>query len=223
MTLNSLRGNSGCRLLLNARAILWPIQAAAMEKEMSTTGIRVTPEEYLRRERLAETRSEYFDGEILPMPGVTREHNLINGNLVFELKNQLSDRACEVYFCEMRVKVPATSSYAYPDVAAVCGEPLFEDSKFDTLLNPQLLIEILSESTERHDRGQKLHHYRSIESLHEYVLVSQTECRVERYARQPAGDWTYSDITDPMGMLDLTSIACRLSVARVYDRIFLQA
>jgi Uma2 family endonuclease len=179
-----------------------------MENDMSTTvGIRVTPEEYLRLERLAETRSEYFDGEILPMPGVTREHNLINGNLVFELKSQLAGRPCEVYFCEMRVKTLVTGSYAYPDIASLCGEPAFEDAKGDTLLNPQLLIEVLSESTERHDRGRKL-------------LISQTECRVERYARQSSGEWAYTDMTDPAGVLDIASIACRLSVARVYDRIF---
>lgn len=209
-------------LLPGARVILWAVQAT-MEKRMPTTsGTRITPEEYLRLERLAETRSEYFEGELFPMPGVTREHNIINGNLVFELKNQLSGRPCEVYFCEMRVKVPATGAYAYPDVAVLCGEPAFEDVKFDTLLNPQLLIEILSESTERHDRGLKLRHYRSIESLQEYVLVSQTESRMERYARQPSGAWTYSDVIDPAAILELSSIACRLSIARVYDRIDLQ-
>jgi Uma2 family endonuclease len=125
-----------------------------MEKEMSTTaGVRVTAEEYLRLERLAETKSEYFTGEIFPMPGVTRQHNLINGNVVTELNNQLSGRPCDVYFCEMRVKTPLSSSYAYPDIAVLCGEPVFEDADGDTLLNPQLIIEILSESTERHDRA----------------------------------------------------------------------
>jgi Uma2 family endonuclease len=153
------------------------------------------------------------------MPGVTREHNLITGNLVVELNNQLSGRPCEVYFCEMRVKITATGAYAYPDVAALCGKPSFEDANVDTLLNPQLIIEVLSESTERHDRGLKLRHYRSIESLQEYLLVSQTECRVERYARQPSGEWAYSDVTDPDAALELSSIACRLSLARVYDRI----
>jgi Uma2 family endonuclease len=193
-----------------------------MESKMSTTaGTRVTAEEYLRLERLAETRSEYFDGEILPMPGVTREHNLINGNLVFELKQQLSGRPCEVYFCEMRVKIPATRSYAYPDVVVVCGEPTFEDTQGDTLLNPQLIIEVLSESTERHDRGLKLRHYGAIDSLQEYVLISQTECRVERYARQPSGEWAYSDVIAAAAVLDLTSIDCRLPVAHIYDRVFL--
>jgi Uma2 family endonuclease len=195
-----------------------------MEKQLSTTaGIRLTAEEYLRLEKLAETKSEYFDGEILPMPGVTREHNLINGSLVFELKNQLAGRPCEVYFCDMKVKVPATGSYAYPDVAALCGEPSFEPGEIGALLNPQLLIEVLSESTERHDRGLKLRHYRLIESLREYLLVSQYECRVERYARSAVGEWVYTDVTDPEGSVDLVSLACRLSVARIYDRIFLKA
>jgi Uma2 family endonuclease len=120
----------------------------------------------------------------------------------------------------MRVKTPVAGSYAYPDIAALCGEPAFEDAKGDTLLNPQLLIEVPSESTERHDRGRKLRHYRSIDSLQEYLLISQTECRVERYARQSSGEWAYTDMTDPAGVLDIASIACRLSVARVYDRIF---
>jgi Uma2 family endonuclease len=191
-----------------------------MEKPVSpTTGIRYTAQEYLRLEKLAETKSEYFDGEILPMPGVTREHNLINGNLVFELKNQLAGRPCEVYFCDMKVKTPATGSYAYPDIAALCGEPQFDKGDTGVLLNPQLLVEVLSESTERHDRGLKLQHYRSIDNLLEYVLVSQSECRVERYARNIAGEWVYGDATNPEGTVELTSIACRIPLSRIYDRV----
>ena len=120
----------------------------------------------------------------------------------------------------MKVKVPATGSYAYSDVVALCGEPAFEPGEIGILLNPQVLIEVLSDSTERHDRGVKLQHYRSIENLREYVLVSQAEYRVERYARNAQGEWTYSDVTDPDGVADLTSINCRLSVARIYNRIF---
>lgn len=191
-----------------------------MEKQVSTpTETRLTPEEYLRLERLAETRSEFFDGEVIPMPGVTRQHNRINGNLVFELQGQLLDRPCEIFFCELKVKIPATGSYAYPDVAVLCGEPAFEDKKLDTLLNPQLLIEVLSESTEAHDRGRKLHQYRSIQTLQEYILISQTEYHVESYSRQPSGEWVYSDITDPQGTIVLNSIDCRLPVARVYRTV----
>ena len=209
------------RVLHGGHVIFWAIQAT-MEKHVSTTtGIRLSVEEYLRLERLAERKSEYFDGEIFPMPGVTREHNIINGNIVFDLKSQLSGRPCEVYFCDMRVKLPALGAYAYPDVAVLCGEPAFEDAETDTLLNPQVLIEILSESTEHHDRGRKLQQYRSIESLREYVLVSQKECRVERYMRQASGEWVYGDVTDPEGFMVLASITCRLSVARIYDSVLL--
>lgn len=206
-------------VLLRQRVILWVIQTA-MEKIVSTpTETRLTPEQYLRLERLAETKSEFFDGEVIPMPGVSRHHNRINRDLVVEFTNQFADRPCEVFFCDMRVKIPATGSYAYPDVAVLCGEPAFEDAETDTLLNPQVIIEVLSESTEAHDRGRKLRHYRSIQSLQEYVLISQTECRIECYSRQPSGEWVYNDITDLQGTIVLHSIDCRLPVARVYRSV----
>ena len=213
-------------LPLGPRGILQeaPTQQITLSRNMekpvpSTTGTQYTAEEYLRLERLAETKSEFFNGEILPMPGVTREHNLINGNLLVELKNQLAGRPCEVYFCDMKVKTPSTGSYAYPDIAALCGEPQFDRGDTGTLLNPQLLIEVLSESTERHDRGLKLHHYRSIDNLLEYVLVSQSECRVERYAQSKGGEWVYGNATNPESTVELTSIACRIPLSRIYDRV----
>jgi Uma2 family endonuclease len=188
-----------------------------MEKYVSVpTETRLTPEEYLRLERLAERKSEFFDGEVIPMPGVSRHHNRINRELIIELTKEFGDRSCEVFFCEMRVKIPATSSYAYPEVAVVCGEPVFEDATTDTLLNPKVLIEILSDSTEAHDRGRKLRHYRRIDSLQEYLLVSQNECRIEQYSRQASGEWIYSDITDPKGTIVLHSVQCSLLVERVY-------
>lgn len=192
-----------------------------MEKNVSSsTQTHVTPEEYLRLERASEDiRCEYFDGEMIPVPGISRYHNRINRDMVVDLVNQLEQGPCEVYFCEMRVKIVPTGSYAYPDIAVVCGEAQFEDPHVDTLLNPRLIIEILSDSTERHDRGRKLRHYRSIESLEEYVLVSQDEMRVERYLRQASGEWTYSDTTDPDAFLDLHSIGSRIPLARIYRSI----
>jgi Uma2 family endonuclease len=191
-----------------------------MEKYVFTpTETRLTPEEYLRLERLAERKSEFFDGEVIPIPGVSRYHNRINRDLVVELTNQLDGHECEVFFCEMRVKISATGSYAYPDLAVVCGEPVFEDARTDTLLNPRVLIEILSESTETHDRGRKLRHYRTIKTLQEYLLISQSECRIERYSRLPSGDWVYSDTTDLQGTVDLQAIHCSLPVARVYRSV----
>ena len=133
---------------------------------------RFTPEEYLALERQAEYRSEFFHGEIFAMAGASREHNLIAGNVSRELGNQLKGRPCETYQSDMRVKVSDTGLYTYPDVVVACGELAFEDDEVDTLLNPTLLIEVLSESTESYDRGKKFGYYRTIQSLAEYLLVA---------------------------------------------------
>ena len=191
-----------------------------MEHEVSTQPkVRITPEEYLELERKAEIKSEYFDGEMFAMSGVMREHSTIVINITTELSTQFIDRPCEVHGPNMRVKVSPTGLYTYPDVAAVCGEPEFEDVHLDTLINPQLIIEVLSESTESYDRGKKFAHYRSINTLREYVLVSQTECRIERFTRQDDGNWLYTESTDPDGSIELTSVACRLSLSRVYHKV----
>lgn len=180
---------------------------------------RITPEEYLELERKSEIRSEYLDGEMFAMTGARRNHILITLNLSAELGTQLFDRPCEIYPTEMRTKVSPTGLYTYPDMAVVCGEPVFEDDHFDTLLNPQVIIEVLSDSTESYDRGKKFAHYRAIDSLSEYLLVSQAECRIEKFVRQKSGDWLYSESTDPNGSIELESIACRLSLSRVYHKV----
>ena len=191
-----------------------------MEQEVSTQPkARITPEEYLELERKAELKSEYIDGEMFAMSGATREHTKIVANISAELTNQFMDRPCEVYPLDMRTKVSPAGLYTYPDIAAVCGEPEFEDAHLDTLLNPNLIIEVLSDSTESYDRGKKFAHYRTIHSLREYVLVSQNECRIERFSRQDDGNWLYSESTDPDGSVELTSVACRLSLSRVYHKI----
>lgn len=180
----------------------------------------ITPEEYLALERASERKSEYFLGEVFAMGGASREHNLIVGNVVRDLGNQLKGRPCETYPSDMRVKVSASGLYTYPDVAVVCGQPQFEDAQVDTLLNPTLVIEVLSESTEAYDRGEKFAQYRSIESLQEYVLISQDRCQVERLVRQPNGrEWLYSEASDPAGSVPLAAIGCRLSLTEVYERV----
>jgi Uma2 family endonuclease len=191
-----------------------------MEKEVSTEPrARITPEEYLALERKAEVRSEYLDGEMFAMSGSTRIHNTIVLNIATEMNLQFMGRPCEVHALDLRIKVAASGLYTYPDVAAMCGEPVFEDSYRDTWTNPQLILEVLSESTESYDRGRKSSHYRGIASLREYVLVSQKECRIERFTRQQDGAWLYSEITDPSGSLELTSVACRIPLARVYHKV----
>lgn len=178
-----------------------------------------TPEEYLAAERVAETRSEYFAGEILAMTGASRVHNVIAGNIHGLMWTHLRGRPCEAYIGDMRVKVSTSGGYTYPDVVVVCGEPCFEDVHVDTLLNPTLIVEVLSPSTERYDRGRKLEHYRKIPSLAEYVLVSQDARRIEWYTRQEGEFWFYRDTQEGQQTVEFASIGCILSLDEVYDRI----
>jgi Uma2 family endonuclease len=179
----------------------------------------LTPEEYLALERQAEIRSEYLDGDMVAMSGGTREHNLIVGNVVRELGIQLKNRPCEVYPSDMRVKVTATGLYTYPDVTVVCGEPEFEDPRRDTLMNPVLILDVLSPSTEAYDRGTKFAHYRKVHSLVEYLLVAQRECNIEQYVRQSSGPWLRSETRDLSGTLELHSIQCSIKLAEIYARV----
>ena len=181
----------------------------------------LTPEEYLAIERRNEYRSEYLDGEMVAMTGASREHNLIALNIAGEIHRQLRGRPCETYVSDMRVRIPITRTYTYPDVSVVCGEPLFEDDYIDTLLNPTALVEVLSESTERYDRGRKFGFYRTIESLAEYVLVAQDECRVEQYAKQRDGRWLLTDHRSPEDVVELASIQCTLKLSDVYEKVAL--
>ena len=153
------------------------------------------------------------------MSGASREHNLIAGNILRETGSQLKDRPCEVYVSDMvRVGVNPTGLYTYPDVVAVCGEPDFEDSELDTLLNPTLIVEVLSPSTEAYDRGEKFAHYRRLVSLREYVLVSQDRVCVERYVRQGDG-WLLTELSRLEDNLRLTSIDCDVALSEIYAKI----
>lgn len=179
----------------------------------------LTPEEYLAIERRAETRSEYLDGEMFAMTGGSRNHNLIVLNIGRELSLHLKKQPCEVYVSDQRVRIPATGLYTYPDVVVVCGEPRFEDAELETLLNPTLLIEVLSRTTEAYDRGKKFEHYQTIPSLAEYLLVSQDSFRVEQYLRQGDHRWLLTSVTGREGRIALPSIQCELVLAEVYDKV----
>ena len=179
----------------------------------------ISPQEYLRLERQSEYKSEYVNGQIFAMTGASRKHNLITTNISRELSQQLKGRPCEVYAVDMRVKVRATGLYTYPDVAVACGEPEFEDDFIDTLLNPTLLVEVLSPSTERYDRIAKSSYYRTMESLAEHLLVAQDEIRVEQYVKQPNGEWLLFEFLALDSTVQLPSIGCSLQLSEVYDRI----
>ncbi len=180
---------------------------------------RLTPQEYLAWERQQETRHEFFDGEIFAMTGASREHNLVCGNTFSALHAQLRGTPCEVYNNDMRVKVSQTGMYTYPDIVAACAEPQFEDAEVDTLLNPVLIIEVLSNSTEQYDRGAKFGHYRTVASLQDYLLVAQTECRVEHYVRKASSRWLLAEYRSLDETIDLSAVGCRLLLREMYERV----
>jgi Uma2 family endonuclease len=179
----------------------------------------VTPEEYLARERHADHKHEYVNGTIVTMDGASRAHNLIVWNFLGLLYNQMRGRACEAYGNDLRVKASATGIYTYPDIAALCGEAHFEDTQQDTLVNPSVLIEVLSPSTEAYDRGAKFAHYRTIAALREYVLVAQDTPRIELYERQPDDRWLLTDVQGLEASLHLPSIDVTLPLAEVYAKV----
>lgn len=178
---------------------------------------RWTVSEYLAFERASDEKHEFIDGNVYLMTGASREHNLIVFNLVTILGNQLRDRACEAYANDMRVKVK--QDYAYPDLAVVCDPPEFEDSEVDILLNPTLLIEVLSASTEQYDRGKKFEAYRTLSSLQEYVLIAQDRPHIERFVRGDRGMWIFSEVNGLDVSLELASIGCTLLLADVFQKV----
>jgi Uma2 family endonuclease len=180
----------------------------------------ITPQEYLARERRAETKSEYYDGAIVAMAGASRAHNAITFDTVRELSIQLRGGPCEGFAGDMRVWIPTRRVYVYPDIVVACGEPEFEDAELDTLLNPTLIIEVLSPATERHDRTQKFADYRAIRSLSEYLLIAQDEPRIDYYRRDPDGRWFIGDARGLDATLDLAiGGGCTLRLADIYERV----
>ena len=179
----------------------------------------ITAADYLALERQADAKSEYLNGSIYAMSGASRSHNRITFNLARRIGNQLGGRRCEGYVNDLRVKVSPTGLYTYPDVVVVCGEPRFEDQHVDTLLNPTVIIEVLSDSTEAYDRGEKFAHYRALDSLTDYLLVAQDQPRIEHFRRQPDGQWLYSAADGLDSQVAIANIGCVLQLAEVYERV----
>jgi len=182
------------------------------------TNKKWTVEDYLAFERASEEKHEYLAGDIYLMTGASRKHNLIGVNLARILGTQLLGRSCEAYINDMRVRVSA-KNYTYPDFKVVCSTPEFEDAEVDTLLNPTLIIEVLSPSTEQYDRSKKFQNYRTLDSLQEYILISQDAPRIERYLRQENGQWLFSDAALLESTVEITSIGCSLPLSDVYDKV----
>ena len=187
-----------------------------------TAPTHLTSEEYLAWERKQPFKNEYYNGQIVAMSGASRSHNRITVDITIQLGNQLMNSECEVFASEMRVRTSPEISYFYPDVIVVCGEPRFEDDTFDTLLNPILVIEVLSPSTAAFDRGEKFEHYKQIASLQEYILVSQNNVRVEHYRRQ-GPQWIHNTFEHLEDMLPLASIGRTLPLRAIYRRVMFDA
>ena len=181
---------------------------------------RYTLEEYFELDRNSEERLEYWYGEIFAMSGGSEEHDQIAVNLTFRLSAKLEGRGCRVFSSNMRVKVPLLLTYRYPDVSALCGEAQFEEvGGVDVLTNPSLIIEVLSNSTEAYDRGDKFTHYKSIPSFNEYLLVAQHRPHVTHLVKREDGLWTYDELNDMESSLKLTSLDCVLAMSDVYQNV----
>lgn len=179
----------------------------------------ITEEEYLILDRASTTKHEYFNGRIYAMTGAKEPHNLINGNTLASLHSQLRRKPCRIYASDMRVKVTKTGLNTFPDIVIICGQPELTDSTRDTATNPVVIIEILSDSTERYDRGMKFQNYRTLDTLRDYILIAQDHPHIEHFSRQDGGVWVLHEATGDTDTINILSIECTLSVEDVYEKV----
>jgi Uma2 family endonuclease len=182
---------------------------------------RITPEQYLAMERAAKFKSEYFDGHVYAMAGGTIAHAHVIANVTGALFQALKGGPCFVLSSDAMLRVSPGGLYTYADVMVVCGEAKFADDQKDTLLNPTLIVEVLSKSTEANDRGFKFAQYRKLDSLRGYVLISQREPRVETFERQTEGQWLFSEFARMDAVCPFESLGCRILLSDIYDRVTL--
>jgi Uma2 family endonuclease len=181
--------------------------------------VYLTVAEYLARERVGDTKHEFFAGQVYALAGGSEQHNLIAGNVLASLHAQVRKRSCTVYPSDMRLKIPRTNLYTYADVSVVCGQAQFEDAQRDILLNPSVIIEVLSPSTENYDRGKKFQNYRTLDSAREYLLIAQDTHHIEHYIRQPDNQWLLSEADTLDATIELPTISCTLALADVYEKV----
>lgn len=180
---------------------------------------KISPEEYLHLERTSKDKHEFFKGEIFAMAGAGNNHNIITANLIITIGSFLKGKSCTIYPSDMRLHIPENGLYTYPDLMVVCGPKSFLDEKKDTILNPVLIVEVLSPGTESYDRGDKFRFYRSIASLQEYLLVDSRQYNVEKYVKNELGEWVLSDSQDLQSSILLSSIGYTLALQDVYAQV----
>ena len=179
----------------------------------------MTEDEYLAFERRSDQRHEYFEGQVYAMAGESPEHSLINANLIAVFVSQLKGGRCRAFSPNMKVRTGPGALYSYPDLAIVCGEPALLDEHRDVILNPAIVVEVLSPSTEAYDRGKKFLRYQRIQTLTDYLLVAQDETRIEHFVRKPNGHWDWSCSTGSDGLIQIASIGCEFRLGEVYDNV----
>ena len=184
---------------------------------------RYTPQEYVALERSAQHKSEFYRGELFAMVGGSPRHNDIAGNIYHALRNLLKGRDCRPYHSDQRIRVNPAGLHTYPDVLVVCGQLELDEADVDAVTNPRIIFEVLSKSTESYDRGKKFELYRGMDSLAEYILVSQEEPHVERFVRQLDSSWRLTEAKGLAESLELTTISCRLALADIYDNVAFEA
>ncbi|MCP4109966.1 MAG: Uma2 family endonuclease, partial [Desulfobacteraceae bacterium] len=179
----------------------------------------VSRNKYIQQDRVAEFKSEYHEGRVFAMAGASRNHNRIVTNISGSLNSQLKSQDCNNYSSDMRVSILGGRKYVYPDIVVTCGKEDFEDDNMDILLNPIVIIEVLSDSTEVHDRGTKFFYCQTIASLQEYVLISQDKRCFEIYRKQGDGTWVYRSFQSESMILDLQSVNCELTANDVCFKV----
>jgi Uma2 family endonuclease len=180
---------------------------------------KFTPEEYLAMEEEASYKSEYYDGEIFALAGASFNHNIISGNLYAALNRAFSDKPCMAFTNDMRLLVEEYELYTYPDVMVLCDNPEFVKDRDDTIKNPILIAEVLSESTKDYDRGQKFEFYRSIKTLKDYILIDQSRVHIEYFHKIESGKWLMKEITDIDETLTLKSIDLEVPIEDIYNKV----
>jgi Uma2 family endonuclease len=188
------------------------------EQVVQQTEKTYTAEDYLKLDRKDAGKQEYSNGKVVNASGSSRRHNLIGSNTTIAIGSRVRGHKCEVYVNDMRVKI-APHNYCYPDVVVVNGEPSFEGKELDILLNPTVIVEIMSRATLNHDKTEKLDRYLAMSSVREIMLVKEEEMRVEHYFKQTQNQWTYKIYQNREDIISIESVNCKISLSEIYSQI----
>ena len=178
-----------------------------------------TEEEYLAQEETAEDKSEYLDGEIIPMTGGFTNHNRLAGNVYIALNLALPEQEYDVFIGDVRLWVPKVRLYTYPDVMVILGKPEYHNNRTDMITNPQVIVEVLSKSTKNYDRGDKFKLYKTIPSFREYILIDQTQINVEQYSKTENKRWLYSEYDEEDTALVFNSFQLEVPLSAIYKKV----